>query len=187
MILRPGIQALCADARTGSFDMAPAEALDRISRDQADVATLFMHLHFAGVRIVTLAEGEISKLYVGLKGTMNALFLKNLAAKTHRGVRGRVEAGKAGGGLCCGYRVVKRLDGNGKPIRGEREIIPEEAEIVQQVFRDFAAGIGPHAIARRLNAPPIGCAYCCQACWNAVVAAALTPCAVRTASDVPTI
>jgi hypothetical protein len=28
------------------------------------------------VTIVTLAEGEISELHVGLKGTMNALFLK---------------------------------------------------------------------------------------------------------------
>ena len=37
-----------------------------------------------------LAEGEINELHVGLKGTMNALFLKDLAAKTHRGQRGRV-------------------------------------------------------------------------------------------------
>ena len=37
---------------------------------------------------------------------MNALFLKDLAEKTHRGLRGHVEAGKAGGGLCYGYRVV---------------------------------------------------------------------------------
>ena len=45
------------------------------------------HLRFAGVQIVTLAEGEISELHVGLKGTMNALFLKDLAAKTHRAQR----------------------------------------------------------------------------------------------------
>ena len=31
---------------------------------------------------------------------MNALFLKDLAEKTHRELRGRVENGKAGGGLC---------------------------------------------------------------------------------------
>jgi len=30
---------------------------------------------------------------------VNALFLKDLAAKTHRGIRGRVEKGKSGGGL----------------------------------------------------------------------------------------
>jgi hypothetical protein len=125
--------------------------LDRVSRDQADVATLFKHLKFAGLAIVTLAEGEISELHVGLKGTMNALFLKDLAAKTHRGLRGRVEAGKAGGGLCYGYDVVKRLDASGEPVRGERTINPAQAEVVRRVFRDFATGISPRAIARRLN------------------------------------
>ncbi|EQB07429.1 recombinase family protein, partial [Novosphingobium lindaniclasticum] len=91
--LRPGIQQLLEDARTGKFDLLLAEALDRISRDQADIATLYKHLQFAGITIVTLAEGEISELHVGLKGTMNALFLKDLAKKTHRGLRGRVEKG----------------------------------------------------------------------------------------------
>jgi len=151
MILRPGIQTLLADARCGKFDMVLAEALDRVSRDQADVATLFKHLKFAGLAIVTLSEGEISELHVGLKGTMNALFLKDLAAKTHRGLRGRVEAGKAGGGLCYGYDVVKRLDASGEPVRGERTVNPDQAEVVRRVFRDFATGISPRAIARRLN------------------------------------
>ncbi len=49
------------------------------------MATLVKYLCFAGVQIVTLAEGEISELHVGLKGTMNALFPKDLAAKIHRG------------------------------------------------------------------------------------------------------
>ena len=97
VILRPGIQAPLEDARRGAFDIVVAEALDRVSRDLADVAALFKHLQFAGVMIVTLAEGEISELNVGLKGTMNALFLKDLAAKTHRGLRGRVEQGRSGG------------------------------------------------------------------------------------------
>ncbi|TPI29736.1 recombinase family protein, partial [Mesorhizobium sp. B3-1-9] len=90
-LLRPGIQQMIRDAQRGRFEVVLAEALDRISRDQADVATLFKHLKFAGVAIVTLTEGEISELHVGLKGTMNALFLKDLALKTHRGLRGRVE------------------------------------------------------------------------------------------------
>ena len=139
------------DAQRGAFDTVLAEALDRVSRDQADVATLFKHLRFAGVEIVTLAEGAISELHVGLKGTMNALFLKDLAAKTHRGLRGRVEQGKSGGGLCYGYDVVKSTDGAGVPVRGERRINVAQAEIVRRIFRDFAAGISPRALARRLN------------------------------------
>ncbi len=151
MILRPGIQALLQDAQAGQFDIVLAEALDRISRDQADVATFYKHLKFAGVPIVTLSEGEISELHVGLKGTMNALFLKDLAAKTHRGIRGRVEDGKSGGGLCFGYNVVKQLDARGDPIRGNREINEAEANVVRRIFREFAAGVGPRTIARTLN------------------------------------
>jgi len=151
MILRPGIQALLQDAQAGQFDIVLAEALDRISRDQADVATFYKHLKFAGVPIVTLSEGEISELHVGLKGTMNALFLKDLAAKTHRGIRGRVEEGKSGGGLCYGYNVIKQLDARGDPIRGDREINEAEANVVRRIFREFAAGVGPRTIARTLN------------------------------------
>ena len=151
MILRPGIQALVQDAQAGAFDIVVAEALDRISRDQADVATLFKHLQFAGVPIVTLAEGEITELHVGLKGTMNALFLKDLAAKTHRGLRGRVVEGKSGGGISFGYRVVKQLDARGDLIRGDRDIDEGQAMIVRRIFREFAAGIGPRTIARTLN------------------------------------
>src|ERR1700733_9148472 len=127
LILRPGVRALLQDAEAGRFDLVLAEALDRVSRDQADVAILYKHLQFARVPLVTLSEGEVSELHVGLKGTMNALFLKDLAKKTHRGIRGRVEAGKIGGGNAYGYRVVKKLDARGQPIRGDREVIEEQA------------------------------------------------------------
>jgi site-specific DNA recombinase len=108
-------------------------------------------LRFASVKLVTVAEGDISELHIGLKGTMNALFLKDLAAKTHRGIRGRVEAGKNAGGNCFGYRVVRRFDAAGEPIRGEREIVEAEATIIRRVFREFAAGRGPRRIAIDLN------------------------------------
>ena len=108
-------------------DVVLAESLDRFSRDQEDTAGLFKRLTFAGVSIVTLAEGDITFLHIGLKGTMNAMFLKELADKTRRGLRGRVELGKAGGGVSFGYRIVRRFE-NGVVSTGEREIVPEEAD-----------------------------------------------------------
>jgi len=101
-LLRPGFQALMRRALDREFDVVLAESLDRFSRDQEDTAGLFKRLTFLGVRIFTLGEGEITQLHVGFKGTMNALFLKDLADKTRRGPRGRVEAGKSGGGLWYG-------------------------------------------------------------------------------------
>ena len=150
-LIRAGIQSLLADAQAGRFDMVLSEALDRVSRDQEDIAGIFKRLRFASISIFTLSEGEINELHVGLKGTMNALFLKDLAIKTHRGIRGRVEAGKIGGGNAYGYRVVHQLDARGEPIRGERAIFEEQAEIVRRIFREYVAGKGPQRIAADLN------------------------------------
>ena len=132
---RPGYQALLHAARDAEFDIVVAEALDRLSRDQEDVAALYKRLRFAGIRLVTLSEGEITELHVGLKGTMNALFLRDLAAKTHRGLRGRVEAGRSGGGNAYGYRVVRQIGANGVPSTGERAINLNEAAVVTRIFR----------------------------------------------------
>ena len=154
-LLRPGYQALLAAARAGEVDIIVAEALDRLSRDQEDVASLFKRLSFAGVRLVTLAEGDISELHVGLKGTMNALFLKDLADKTRRGLRGRIEAGRSGGGNAYGYRVVPAIHGSGVVTRGERAIDPTLSVIVLRIFRDYAAGIAPKRIAIALNSEGI--------------------------------
>ena len=150
-IMRPGFQAMMREALQKKFDIVMAEALDRFSRDQEDTAGLFKRLTFAGVNIVTLAEGDITHLHIGLKGTMNALFLKELAEKTRRGLRGRIELGKAGGGVSFGYRIVRRFE-NGVVTTGEREIVPEEAAIVRRIFNDYRAGASPKQIAKALNA-----------------------------------
>jgi site-specific DNA recombinase len=159
-LLRPGFQSLMRDALAGAFDVVLAESLDRFSRDQEDTAGLFKRLTFAGVRIVTVSEGDIGHLHVGFKGTMNALYLHDLAEKTRRGLRGRVEAGRSGGGLCYGYRVVRVLDGQ---PRGERELHAEEAVIVRRIFHAFVAGLSPKAIGKTLNAEgipgPMGVAW----------------------------
>ena len=139
------------DARSGRFEVLVAEALDRLSRDQENIAGLFKQLSFAGVRLITLSEGEVGELHVGLKGTMNALFLKDLAQKTRRGLEGRVRQGKSGGGLCYGYDVVRKFDAAGEAVRGERRTNNAEAAIVRRIFEEFANGRSPRAIAQSLN------------------------------------
>ncbi len=140
------------DALNRRFDVVLAESLDRFSRDQEDTAGLFKRLTFAGVNIVTLAEGDITHLHIGFKGTMKALFLKDLAEKTHCGLRGRIEDGKSAGGLCYGYLVVKTIDGGCVTTSfGERDIEPAEAAVVDRIFREFVAGVSPKQIAKNLN------------------------------------
>ena len=82
---------------------------------------------------------------------MNALFLKDLAHKTRRGLEGRVRQGKSGGGLCFGYDVVRKLDASGEALHGERRINDGQAAIVRRIFEEFAKGRSPRAIAQFLN------------------------------------
>jgi DNA invertase Pin-like site-specific DNA recombinase len=154
-LMRPGIQSLMQDATRGHFDLVHAEALDRISRDQEDIAAIFKRLGHHEITIVTLAEGKVDELHIGLKGTMNALFLKDLASKIRRGQRGRIANGFSAGGLSYGYLVVRELDDSGDFIRGKRSVKQEEAAVVRRIFAEYATGKSPRRIAADLNAEHI--------------------------------
>lgn len=144
---RDGIARLLDDARTGRFDTLCAEALDRISRDQEDMAHIYKALRFRGVALHTVTEGLTDEMHIGLKGTMNALFLKDLAEKTKRGQRARIEKGRSGGGLAYGYDVSNHGEGGA----GGRCINEQQAIIVRRIFTAFARGETPSAIAAVLN------------------------------------
>jgi site-specific DNA recombinase len=134
------------DAAAGKFEVVVTESLDRLSRSQADIALLYERLSFLGVRIETLADGVVSEIHIGLKGTMAALFLKDLAQKTRRGQIGRVKAGRIPGGRCYGYDVVQAIDD-----RGRRLINTQEAEIVRRIYGEYVGGKGALAIVKALN------------------------------------
>ena len=58
-LIRTGIQALLADALRDRFQVVLAEALDRISRDQEDVADVFKRMAFAGVKKGFISIGRV--------------------------------------------------------------------------------------------------------------------------------
>ena len=150
-LLRPGYQQLLTDARAGMFEVVVAESIDRLSRDQEHIAAFHKTMNFAGVSVVTTSEGAINELHIGLKGTMSALYLKDLADKTRRGLEGRVRKGKSGGGLCYGYRVDHKRYEDGSIARGDRRIDETEAQTIRRIFEEYNAGQSPKSIAHRLN------------------------------------
>ena len=142
---RGGLAALLAGAEARAFDIVFAEALDRISRDLADTATVQKRLAFADVKMWTLSEGEASVMHIGFAGTMNQIWLHELGKKTHRGLRGVVASGRSAGGRCYGYATVP-----GKP--GELVIDEAEAAVVVRMFEEYARGESPYGLAKTLNA-----------------------------------
>lgn len=149
--LRPQFQQAQQAAMDGRFDVLVAEGLDRLSRDQEHIAGLHKRMRFLGIDIVTTAEGEISEMHVGLGGTMSALFLRQLAQKTHRGLEGRVRAGKSAGGISYGYRLDRHPLPDGSLTTGDRVIDADEAAIVRRIFTEYNRGMSARTIAMGLN------------------------------------
>ena len=148
--LRPGFLRLLADAETRRFDVVVCEAIDRLSRNLADVAGFFDRLTFRGVQLHGASLGAISQMHIGIMGTMAQMYVSDLRDKTRRGQLGRARAGRIPGGLAYGYDVVAPAPGAKEA--GERRINEREAAVVRRIFRDYAAGIAPRRIARDLNA-----------------------------------
>jgi DNA invertase Pin-like site-specific DNA recombinase len=147
---RPQYQALRKAIQNGDVEIVMAEALDRFSRDQEETANLYNLCRYHEVRIFTLSEQWICELHVGFSSTINAVYLKQVREKTHRGLGMRIEAGKSAGGKAYGYRVPVGADG--LRATGELAIVPEEATIIVRIMQDYAAGMSPKKIASALNA-----------------------------------
>jgi site-specific DNA recombinase len=103
------------------------------------------------VRLLTVAKGEIGELNIGFKGTMNALFLRDLAAKIRRGQRGRAAEGLIPGGRGYGYEVVRELDAKGELLHGRPRVLEAEGDVIRRIFGEYVAGRSARAIAARLN------------------------------------
>lgn len=95
----------------------------------------------------TISEGRVTELHIGLKGTMNQMFLTELGIKTRRGLVARVKAGHSGGGKCYGYKVAHGQHDE----RGLLTIDPHQADVIRRIFRDYASGKPPRLIAYALN------------------------------------
>ena len=145
---RDGLAQLMDAAERGEFDVVWAEALDRLSRDQADTIHIYKRLTFHEIELFTCEEGEITSMHVGLKGIINEAFLTALSHKTRRGKQGAVHRGQVQGPPGYGYEIPPRRPDE---PRGKREIVPEEAEIVRRIFRMYADGANPSRIAFTLN------------------------------------
>jgi site-specific DNA recombinase len=144
MLNRLAVQRLMRDAKAGKFKVVVAESLDRLARDQEDTAGIYKRLKFAGVEIRTEQDSLVSEMHVGVKGLLGALYLKDLAQKTHRGQAGVVRDGRHNGGRSFGYRPVL-----GRP--GILEIDDAEAGTVRRIFDSYLDNMSPRDIAVMLN------------------------------------
>ncbi|WP_107341094.1 recombinase family protein [Agrobacterium pusense] len=155
---RDGLLGLMEDARAGKFKTVIVEALDRLSRDQEDLAGLHKRLAFAGVEILAIHDGKTDAIQVGIRGLVSTLFLADLKNKIRRGMTGVVREGRHAGGKAYGYQPTP-----GQP--GVMQIFDPEADVVRRIYRETIEGKTSREIAAGLNRdkilPPRGTQ------WNA--------------------
>jgi DNA invertase Pin-like site-specific DNA recombinase len=159
MITRSDLQKMLRAVAAGECDgFLFIESTERLSRDPADLHTLYKLLTFHRVRIFSVEEGEVTDMVIGLKAAMNAQYLKALGQKTLRGQIGVFLRGRWPSGAPFGYRFdhsqleQDRKTGQMLPQRGVLEIDPISAAIVVQIFEWYDAGLSGEAIAKRLTA-----------------------------------
>jgi DNA invertase Pin-like site-specific DNA recombinase len=150
---RDGLMRMLDAARDRAFDVILVEALDRLSRDQEDLAGIWKRLNFLGVELRAVHDGKADQIQIGIRGLVGALYLQDLAHKVRRGLSGVVRDGRHAGGRAYGYRPVA-----GKP--GEFQINEDEAAVVREIYASYVDGKTPREIAASLNArrvpPPRG-------------------------------
>ena len=159
---RQGLTALLAAAQGRLFDVVLVDDLSRLARDNYLMLTVLAELQFAGVNVVSVADGLDSHdaeatLGIQIRGIFNELQLQDLKKKTLRGQIGQKQRGFSVGEHPYGYTSIPvgatRVDKKGRerPEGYKFEIEPREAGVVLRVFHAYAAGQSVLRIARILN------------------------------------
>ena len=159
---RPGLEALKKAAEAKKFDALLVDDSSRLSRDNQYFNTLLCLFQFWGISLISVSDGldmreEHAKVAYQFRGIINELYLTDLKKKTHRGQMGQVLRGFSVGGQGYGYKSVAegetKFDKKGRLRADGFKLVlePEEARIIQRVYRDFIAGISITRIAKTLN------------------------------------
>lgn len=142
MANRPGLLAALAAAERGELDVLLCEDEDRIARNLEHLAHVVNRLDYAGARLSTLTTETVETMHVAFKGLIGQDYLKNLSAKTKRGMHSNAEKGLATGSRTYGYRSAPG---------GELTIVEAEAAVIREIFARYGAGETGRAICADLN------------------------------------
>lgn len=143
---RPEFLRLLKDCRTGKIDLVITKSLTRLARNTVTLLETVRELKALGIDIFFEKEN------IHTLSTDGELMLTLLASFAQEESRSASENMK--------WRIQKKFE-QGRPTyvrmlgsfmqNDTFYVIPEEAEIVRQIFRDYLSGMGMNALARKLN------------------------------------
>lgn len=143
---RPEFQRLLADCKAGLIDLVLTKSISRLARNTVTILESVRELKEIGVDIY-FEEQNIHSL--SGDGELMLTILSSYAQEESRScsenirwhIRKQFAEGKPTGGNMLGY----------KQVNGVFTIIPEEAELVRQIFNYYLSGMGFTAIEKKLH------------------------------------
>ena len=143
---RPAFLRMIRDSARHDFRYVIVYSLDRFSRNKYDSV---MHKHTLkenGVTVLSamehITDDPTGALMESILEGFAEYYSRELAQKIHRGLNDNAEKGIVNGSVPLGYRRGKD---------GHAEIVPEEAEIIREIFRRVLEGEQLIRIAEDLN------------------------------------
>jgi len=143
---RPEFQHMLTDCRAGLIDLILVKSISRLGRNTVTLLNAVRELRDLGIGIY-FEEENINTLNEDgeLLLTLMASFAQEESRSVSENCKWRIRSGfKEGRASTCtmmGYRLRK----------GSITLIPDEAEIVRQIFGLYLEGYGPQAIANMLT------------------------------------
>ena len=143
---REGFQKLLAECRNGNVDMVITKSISRFARNTVTLLTTVRELKELGVDVyfeeqnihTTSADGELML-------TILASYAQEESLSVSENMKWRIkknfEDGKPWSGFVLGYRCEN----------GQYVVVPEEAEVVRRIYREYLEGLGATAIMKGLN------------------------------------
>ncbi|MBP3876023.1 MAG: recombinase family protein [Lachnospiraceae bacterium] len=145
---RENFMRMIADCEAGRIDMVLTKSISRFARNTLDCLQYIRKLKAMEIPILFTKEGINTmdaggEVLVTIMASIAQQESASISQNVQIGVRYHYQEGK----VCSG---VHRLLGYNRTPDGSLVIVPEEAEIVQRIFRDYLDGYSPKHIAQML-------------------------------------
>ncbi|MFI3175483.1 MAG: recombinase family protein [Bacillota bacterium] len=146
---RDDFNAMMNDCMRGSVDLVLTKSISRFARNTVDALQSIRKLKDKGIPVIFEKEGintmeSAGELLLTILSSQAQEESRNISMNTQWGVTRKFENGQA---------VVNhnRFLGYTKNEEGELVIVPEEAEIIRRIYRDYLSGLSLLGIARSLE------------------------------------
>lgn len=144
---RSDFNRLLADCDAGKIDMVLVKSISRFARDTVDTLTVTRHLKELGIDVYFERENIHS---ISDEGELLLTLLASFAQEESRSISENVKWGirkRFEQGIPNGHKAPYGYEWDGEMYR----IIPEQGEIIKEIFAKYLSGTSAYGIAKELS------------------------------------